>query len=57
MGEENIDELKETVIRFTGDQYETMKAILKQVCSEPESLGLSQSEVDEVYSAVFGEVG
>ncbi len=47
----------EIIIRFTGDQYKAMKAIIKQVCSEPESLGLSQSEVDEVYSAVFGEVG
>ena len=52
-----MDETKETVIRLTGDQFETMKAILTQVCSEPESFGLSQSKVDEVYSAVFGEVG
>ena len=52
-----MGEPKETVIVLTGDQYKTMKAILRQVCSEPESLGLSQSEVDEVYIAVFGEVG
>ena len=41
------------ILTFTEKQNETLKSVIEQVESSPESLGVSQSDADELYDVVF----